>query len=74
MDWKSYEVETGVKKGKNTRLNSSSLWRLARTLMARERVRTLRRGMINPVVSALEMEADFWKKQREQGKVFTFTA
>lgn len=74
MDWKSYEVGTGVKKGNNTRLNSASLWRIARTLMARERVRALGRGRIGPGVSALEMEADLWKKRREQGKVFTFTA
>ncbi|HKZ47042.1 MAG TPA: hypothetical protein VJ202_06650 [Thermodesulfobacteriota bacterium] len=73
MDWKSYEMETRVK-GKNTRLNSASLWRVARTLMARERVRALGRGRINPGVSALEREADFWKRQREQGKVATFTA
>ena len=74
MDWKSYEMETVVNKGKNTRLNSASLWRLARTLMARERARALERGRINPGVSALEREADFWKRQREQGKVATFTA
>ena len=73
MDWKSYEMETRVK-GKNTRLNSASLWRVARTLMARERVRALGRGRINPGVSALEREADFWKRQREQVKVATFTA
>ncbi|MEK7688966.1 MAG: hypothetical protein AAB313_01765 [Deltaproteobacteria bacterium] len=74
MDWKSYEVGIGVKKGKNTRLNSASLWRIARTLMARERARALGRRRIDPGVSALEREADSWKKRREQGKVFIFTA
>ncbi len=64
MDWKSYEVETGVKKGKNTRLNSASLWRHARTLMARERARALGKR-IDTGVSVLEMEADFWKKRRK---------
>lgn len=64
MDWKSYEVDTGVKKGKNTRFNSASVWRLARTLMARERARALGRGRIESGVSILEREADFWKRQK----------
>ncbi|MBI3752613.1 MAG: hypothetical protein HY266_01030 [Deltaproteobacteria bacterium] len=63
MNWKSYEMETRVK-GKNTRLNSASLWRVARTLMARERARALGKR-IDHGVSDMEMEADFWKRQRE---------
>ncbi len=62
MDWKSYEMETRVK-GKNTRLNSASLWRVARTLMARERARALGKR-IDPRVSDLGGEADFWKRRR----------
>lgn len=64
MDWKSYEVGIGVKKGKNTRLNSASLWRVARTLMARERARALGKR-IDHGVSDMEREADFWRKLKK---------
>lgn len=65
VDWKSPSSLTGEKEGKSGWINSSSIWRHARAIMAREWSRALGRRRIDPMVSALEKEVDFWKKGKK---------
>ncbi|MCG2675783.1 hypothetical protein L6386_00190 [bacterium] len=68
IGWKQHPVKGKEEKEKRRDINAASIWVFARRLMAREWAKALGKRLPDPRVTALQEEAEAWRKEKEEEK------